>query len=328
LSGGSHSRYTPVAALIGAAFGATLLQTAATLLGTFARGSLRLSPLRLVDSIGGLVLGAAAGLALVWVLGAVALLVPGQSRLRESAQRSRILSRLNDAVPPRTLLNALARIDPIRSLVGPSPPPAPDPSVLRTQAIRSAAPSVVRVLGTACGLGVEGTGWVVRTGLVVTAAHVVAGERDTVVQVAGTDASLPAEPVVFDAHNDIAVLRVSGLDVPALRLGVTRAGASAVLLGYPGNGPLKSIPLRIGRTQVVISTDTFDRRVIREITAVSGDIRHGDSGAPAIDGSGAVQATIFAARRGSKSGFAVPSYLVRRDLGRVGGPVSTEGCAT
>ena len=45
--------------------------------------------------------------------------------------------------------------------------------------VRAAAPSIVRVLGTACGLGVEGSGWVAANGLVVTAAHVVAGEEDT-----------------------------------------------------------------------------------------------------------------------------------------------------
>ena len=35
------------------------------------------------------------------------------------------------------------------------------------------------MLGTACGLGIEGSGWVAGNGLVVTNAHVVAGEHDT-----------------------------------------------------------------------------------------------------------------------------------------------------
>ena len=54
--------------------------------------------------------------------------------------------------------------------------------------MRAAGHSVVRVLGTACGLGVEGSGWVARPGVVVTNAHVVAGESDTTVQLEGVGA--------------------------------------------------------------------------------------------------------------------------------------------
>ena len=42
-----------------------------------------------------------------------------------------------------------------------------------------------RCSGTACGLGVEGSGWVARDGIVVTNAHVVAGQDDTTVQLGG-----------------------------------------------------------------------------------------------------------------------------------------------
>ena len=95
-------------------------------------------------------------------------------------QRSYVLQRLNEIVPPRSLLNALARIDPFPSFAGPPLPTEPlDPRVLGKPGVRAAAPSIVRVLGTACGLGVEGSGWVAANGLVVTAAHVVAGEEDT-----------------------------------------------------------------------------------------------------------------------------------------------------
>jgi S1-C subfamily serine protease len=329
LSGGSHSRYLPVAGLIGATLGAVVLQSIATLLGTLARGSLRLTPLRMLDSAGGLLLGAAGGLALVWVLGAVALLLPGQNGLRRAAQRSEILSRLNDTVPPRRLLNALARIDPIPSIVAPGPPPnPPDPSLVHDPRIRSAAASVVRVLGSACGLGLEGTGWVARSGLVVTAAHVVAGESDTVVQTLESTGTLPARAVLFDTRNDVAVLRVEGLDLQPLPVVDARSGTPAVLLGYPGNGPLTPTPVRIGRTSVVVSSDAYGHSpVTREITSVSGNIRHGDSGGPAVDRSGAVQGMVFAARIGSRSGFAVPGGLLQRELEHVAEPVSTGDCA-
>jgi S1-C subfamily serine protease len=329
LHGGSHSRYTPVAALIGATVGAVLFQSVATLLGSLARGSLKLSPLRTLDSAGGLVLGAAAGLAVVWVLGAVALLLPGQNGLRRAAQRSEILKGLNGTVPPRRLLHALARIDPIPAIVAPGPPPEPpDPALVHDPKIRSASEGVVRVLGTACGLGLEGTGWLARPGLVVTAAHVVAGESDTVVEPPGAGATLPATPVVFDVRNDVAVRRVSGLEARPLPLREARPGTPAVLLGYPGNGPLTPTPVRIGRTSSVFSSDAYGRSpVTREITTVSGDIRHGDSGGPAIGRSGSVLGMVFAARIGSRSGFAVPVELLRHALDEAHGPVSTGDCA-
>ena len=329
LGGGSRSPYTPLAALIGATLGAALLQTVGVLLGSMVRGSLRLNPLRTLDSVGGLLLGAGAGLAVVWVLGAVALIVPGHTGLRQAAQRSAVLQRLNEAVPPRRLLNALARIDPFPSIAAPGAPPAPpDPSVLRDPTIGAAARSVVRVLGTACGIGVEGSGWVARPGLVVTAAHVVAGQKDTVVQAPGSGTTLPATAVVFDPKNDVAVLRVDGLDARPLPLADPGAGTPVAIVGYPNNGPLAATPGRIGRTAVVFSQDAYGRGpVARAITTVSGRVRHGNSGGPAIDGSGAVEATIFAARIGTDSGYGTPSDIVRSDLSQASAPVSTSDCS-
>ena len=74
--------------------------------------------------------------------------------------------------------------------------------------MRAARASVVRVLGTACGLGVQGSGWVAGNGLVVTNAHVVAGQDDTTVQIGGAGERLDAQAVHFDPRNDLAILRV------------------------------------------------------------------------------------------------------------------------
>src|SRR5205823_14903932 len=105
------------------------------------------------------------------------LLSPVQTGLRREVQRSAIVKRLNGALPPRTLLNLLARIDPFPSIVGPRAPSLPpNKGVLRDPSIRAAATRVVKVLGTACGAGVEGSGWVAGRNVIVTAAHVVAGE--------------------------------------------------------------------------------------------------------------------------------------------------------
>src|SRR5436309_2683103 len=83
---------------------------------------------------------------------AAALLLPGQRSLREGVQRSELLRRLNDIVPPEKLLNVLARVDPFPSIAGPAiPTEPPTPAVVNNPVVRAAAPSVVRVLGTACG---------------------------------------------------------------------------------------------------------------------------------------------------------------------------------
>jgi uncharacterized membrane protein required for colicin V production len=328
LQGGSRSPYTPLAALAGAAVGAILLETLGTLAGAAVRTRLRRARLRAVDAAGGLILGALAGLVVVWVLGAVALLLPGQADLRRGAQQSALLRRLNQVVPPTDLLNALARIDPFPAITGPAAPVGPpDAAVSRTPGIRRAAPSVVRVLGTACGVGVEGTGWTARRGLVVTAAHVVAGQTDTVVQLQ-SDARLPADVVAFDRRNDIAVLHVAGLRIPPLPLASPRPGAPVAVLGFPENGPFTATPARIGRTSVVLAEDAYGTGpVTRAITSLRGHVRHGDSGAPAVDTSGRVEATVFAARLGAIGGYGVPENVVRAALRSAGARVSTGDCA-
>ena len=95
----------------------------------------------------------------------------------------------------------------------------------------------------ACGLGVEGSGWVVRPGVVVTNAHVVAGESHTQVQVRGVGPDLAAEIVGFDVHDDIAVLRVPGLSLPPLPLASSAgSGTPVAILGYPLDGAFNVQP--------------------------------------------------------------------------------------
>ncbi len=331
LGDGSHSAWTPVAGLIGAVLGAALLQTLAGIGGSIVRGGLRIGPLRMVDSAGGLVLGAATGLVFVWVGSATALLLPGQSNLRRDVQRSAFVRRLDQAVPPRRLLNLLARIDPFPSIAGPAPPSTPpNPAIAGNANVRAAARQVVKVLGTACGVGIEGSGWFAGRELVVTAAHVVAGERDTSVTIPGSSGLHNADVVAFDAHDDVAVLRVPGADATPLPLAEPASGASVELVGYPENGPLLGTPGRIGDTKSVLTQDAYGNGPVeRAITAIAGDVRHGNSGGPAIDESGKVEATIFAARLDAPGGYGVPASVVRRVLDSAATrAVSTGSCAS
>jgi S1-C subfamily serine protease len=267
---------------------------------------------------------------LVWIAGATVLLLPGQTALRREVQRSAIVRRLNDHVPPRRLLHLLARIDPIPAIVGPRAPAQPPPvGIAGDRDIRRAAASVVRVLGTACGIGIEGSGWFVSAAKIATAAHVVAGEQDTHVQIPGRAGSFAADVVAFDPANDVAILRVHGVVPAPLRMRRNaQRGRAVAIVGYPENGPLTATPGRVGDTSTVLTRDAYGHGPVRRtITAVAGRVRHGDSGGPAIDSAGRVQTMLFAARIGAPSGYGVPTSLVARAVRAAHGPVSTGACA-
>jgi S1-C subfamily serine protease len=326
---GDVSPYTPVVALFGAAIGAIVLETLATFLGGAVRRSLRLTPLRAVDTLGGLGFGVLAGLVVAWVLGAVALHVPGQTEVREAVQRSAVLRTLNEVVPPDRLMDAIERVDPFPTIVGPAPPDeAPDPALLRAPGVAEARPSIVRILGSACGLAVTGSGWVAGEETVVTAAHVVAGQRRTTVELSNGDGSrLRATVHAFDTRNDVAVLRVPGLRARALQLAEAPAGTAVVILGFPESGPFAAEAGRIGRTATVITQDAYGRSPVRRtVTSLSGSVRQGNSGGPAVTGDGTVATTVFAARLDGPGGYGVPAGPVRRALENAAGPVPTGPC--
>jgi Trypsin-like peptidase domain/Colicin V production protein len=330
LQDGSHSPYAPLFSLVGAVFLGTMIAVLLEALGSNIRRRFVLPPLRLLDGVGGALLIGTVALGLAWIAGAVALQTPGARKYREDIQRSLILRRLNDLLPPSgSILNALARVDPFPHVQGPEANvPVPRRGILRDPDVRAARGSVVRIRGTACGLAVEGSGWVAASGLVVTNAHVIAGQDDTTVQEQdGT--SLSALPVAFDRHNDLAVLRVTGLALGPLPLrNSAPVGTPAAILGYPEDGPFRAVPARIGPTETVISQDAYGAGPIRRrITALRGEIRPGNSGGPVLDAGGRVVATVFAARRGRpKGGFGLPSSLVAHVLARAGGPVSSGPC--
>jgi hypothetical protein len=333
LSRGSHSPYAPLFTLVGAVAIGGLFATLLEALGFELRR--RMGPrLGAVDGAGGAVLVAAFGLGLVWVAGAVALQTPGARHLRRDIQRSTILQALNNALPPSgPLLNALARFDPLPSVNGPpANVPAPNSRIARDPQVKAAGHSVVRILGTACGLGVQGSGWVARQGIVVTNAHVVAGEDDTTVQIQGQGPHLAAKAIFFDPHDDIAVLRVSGLgSTPSLRLNENApTGAEAAVLGFPQNGPFDLEPARLGPTSSVLSDDAYGRGPVRRrITAFRGLVRPGNSGGPVVDSAGRVVTTVFAASVSGprRTGFGVPDSVVRNALSSARGAVSTGPCA-
>ncbi len=333
LTSGDMSPYAPAFGLFGAVLAGGILASGLEGVGVRLRRAVRFAFLGVVDGLLGAGLSACVALGIVWILGTVALQVPGTAPIRMDIQRSTILQQLDELLPPSgVLLHALARFDPLPSISGPQAGVAPPVSAVAGEAsVRRAKASVVRVLGTACGLGIEGSGWVVGPGEVVTNAHVVAGEHDTVVEVGGSPPNLQAEVVVFDPRNDIAVLRVAGLDARPLALASDPpAGRSAAILGYPRDGPFDAQPGRIGLTQPVDTQDAYGRGPVRRLlTPIRGLVRPGNSGGPMVDSTGAVVTTVFAATTdgGPSGGFGVANSTVVHDLAQADRAVSTEGCS-
>jgi uncharacterized membrane protein required for colicin V production len=332
---GSDSPYAPAFGLIGALLAGAILATGLEGVGFRLRRTLIVPGAGLLDGLFGAALGAALGLGIVWIVAAVAAQTPGAGRLRADIQHSVILSELNRLLPPSgPILNALSRLDPLPQLAGPAPDvAAPLPRIGRAPGVRVASRGVVRVLGTACGLAIEGSGWVARPDEVVTNAHVVAGERDTTVEIGGRPPALSAEAIAFDPTEDIALLRVPGLGkAPSLRLvGEPVSGSAGAILGYPENGPYDVQPGRIGRTQTVLTDNAYGQGPIRRLlTPLRGRVRPGNSGGPLVDGSGAVLTTVFAGTVGGSpaGGYGVANATVARILADAGSAaVSTGPCA-
>ncbi len=327
LFSGSNSPYTPLVALAGALVLAIALEAVGALTGGVLRDAFKLTPLRLVDALGGLVLGVATAIAVLWIVAAVAFHLPQSSVVRERARESTLLSKLVSTLPPQDVMSALAGIDPFPLIVGPAAPSqAPDSSVLNRTALRLSERSVVRVRSEACGIGYAGSGWVAKKGYVVTAAHVVAGGSKISVQAQGRS-SRSARVVAFDTTNDLALLFVPELGVRPLRLADPGYGDAGAVLGYPGDGPFKAEPVRVGSTSILFSPDYAGNVVSRSITSLRGKVRPGNSGGPVVNEGGAVEMTVFGAKKGTDVGYGSSSSLARALLDlRSRESVSTGAC--
>jgi S1-C subfamily serine protease len=317
-------------------------QVIGTAIGSAAREGVRRQPTRILDSIGGAGLSIVAVLVVSWAIGYA---VSGTSvpYLGTAARDSVILGEVNSAMPHpvtkvlrafnRTLdANVFPRyIDPFQdeSITAIAPP---DEAALQAPGVQEASASVVKILGVAtCDRGIEGSGFVFAPGRVMTNAHVVAGVREPTIDLDGR--RLDAKVVVFDPNLDVAVLAVNNLDRAALPFDRTgERGESAVILGYPQNGPFDARAARIRSEITMQSPDIYDQgQHLRKVFALRGLVRSGNSGGPLVSSEGRVLGVIFAASvTDSSTGYSLTANQVAEVAARgrtATDRVSSGGCA-
>ena len=257
------------------------------------------SAVRQGDRIAGAALGVVGVLALMWLLIPALASSPGwpAGAVRESAV-ARAIDRY--APEPPDEAETLGRLVGDQSFPEVfdtlTSPDAGDPPVggIPAEAAARVAASVVKVEGIACDRVQDGTGFVAARDLVVTNAHVVAGEEQTSVETPD-GRRLDTELVAFDPNRDLAVLRAAGLGMPVLTRadgGIDQRGS---IFGHPGGGPLRESPMRIAEEILADGTDiTRTSSTQRQVFVLAAEAAPGDSGAPVVDETGRVLGVLFA----------------------------------
>jgi S1-C subfamily serine protease len=251
------------------------------------------------DRVAGAALGVFGVVALMWLLIPALASSPGWPA---GAVRNSVVARAIDrlAPPPPDEASALGRLvgdrtfpDVFDTLTSPD---AGDPPAagLAPEVAASVARSVVKVEGEACQRVQDGTGFTVARDLIVTNAHVIAGEDDTRVETPD-GRRLDTELVAFDPDRDLAVLRVPGLGLPALERGPGGIDTRGALFGHPGGGPLRESPMMVAEQIVAEGTDiTRTSATRRQVFVLAAVAAPGDSGAPVVDQDGTVIGVLFA----------------------------------
>ncbi|MGH9281025.1 MAG: CvpA family protein [Acidimicrobiales bacterium] len=302
------------ALFLGAGWGAQLIGRQA---GRVYRRALVPSDLLQGDKVAGAVVGPLTVLVVVWLLVVPAMEgVPGwPSKL---ARTSIIGQGLQAALPgaPDTS-NALHRLTrpvaqpEVLTALGPAGDSSPPPKhlALSRELVARISASTVKLEGDACFFDRQGSGFAVASDLVVTNAHVVAGE-DTMTIVRPDGKRLAGTVVVYDAQRDLALLRVKNLGQEPLPLGTAREGTPAAVFGHPdGQDALEVSPADIRQQLVATIRDPeLAQPSRRSVFVLAADLAPGDSGGALVTATGHVAGVAFAVSN-SREGvaFAVTS---------------------
>lgn len=253
-------------------------------------------------------LGAAAGglsvLVGVWLLAPVMADLPGwPSRLARSSLVARSVSAVLPSAPDaglalRSIVEGAAGPDVFsddRDAVEAGAPPAGTGFDEATEAVVKDSTVKVSAEGGDCNRIQEGSGFVIQRDVVVTNAHVVAGERRVLVHRAD-GGRVEARVAVFDAQRDLAVLVVPGLGLDPLGRSDGAEGATGAVFGHPrGQQAVRASPFRIDRMMPALGRDIYgDGEVRRMIFVMAARLEPGDSGGPVVNPAGQVVGVAFA----------------------------------
>lgn len=323
--------------LVCASFGQAFLQYG----GIKVRDKITWQPVRSLDAVGGAVLSVVAVLTVTWMLGFAVSgsRIPGIGPL---VRDSVVLTRVNDLMPGKAqgLLSGFDQVvgssffprylEPFapERIVPVEPAPG---NVVNDPEVQKAELSVWKIRGTnGCGDGIEGSGFLYAPRRIMTNAHVVAGVTDPRVKIGTRD--LTAKVVYYNSDIDIAVLAVD-IDGPVVPFAAKpgEAQQSAVVLGYPNDGPFDAQPARIRAQQRLRSPDIYGRgTVTRDVFSLRGKVRPGNSGGPLVSRDGKVLGVVFAASVSDKqTGYALTAeqVAIARTKGKSNERVSSGGCA-
>jgi S1-C subfamily serine protease len=298
---------------------AVLGQTLAGWFGTRLRRAIASRPLQRIDDAGGAVVSVVALLLVAWLI-AVPLGSSPFPALNREIRSSAILGGINDLMPEQAQALSAGLRDTLDTngfpdVFGGLAPTkarevaAPDRALANSQVVERSKRSVIKVLGTApsCSRRIEGSGFVYADERVMTNAHVVAGTK--AVQVETSSGRRDGTVVVYDPERDLAVIYVPGLRAPAMSFVDKPAttGASAIVLGYPLDGPYNAQSARVRDVGDITGPDIYDTSdVTREIYTIRALVRSGNSGGPLVTPSGKVLGVIFAAAADDRNvGFAL-----------------------
>lgn len=289
------------------------------------------------DAVGGSALSVSALVLTIWFLGINLATGPFPSVAR-ALQRSTVVRVVDAALPPPPVL--AAQLGDVLDIIGfpdifsglpplPAEPVAQPAQGLAARAARDARASLVLVAGPACDDILQGTGFVVADDLVLTNAHVIAGGSP---RVEWQGQTFDAVPVLFDDDLDAAVLRVDGLDAPALTLLPREVGrgTGGAVLGFP-HGRYTEVRAAARRALDAVGRDIYSEdEVHRRIYELQATVMPGSSGGPFTLPGGRVAGLIFgASATNGHLGYALTSPrlipLVERAAGR-GDPVGTGRC--
>ncbi|MGP8060471.1 MAG: MarP family serine protease [Acidimicrobiales bacterium] len=273
------------------------------ILGGWSNAAVRRHHLGAVDSVLGVAVAVVAVLVSAWLVANVLGTSSRYTWLSSQIERSAVLKGIDAVLPPvptvfahvQAFLNSSGFPPVFAGITPPAAGPVDQPSTAQAEAIAMpAAASTVKVLGAACGYLQEGSGFVAAPGLVVTNAHVVAGEPSTQIAVGAN--SFPATVVLFDPEFDLAVLRTKAPLGPALRLdpATVGRGTQGAVLGYPEDGPLSVGPAGVAADLQAEGRDIYNAGlVVRSVYQIDADVEPGNSGGPVMGADGTVIGVVF-----------------------------------